>query len=46
VSAVKVRAHRGYVALRARLGEQAPDPDRLAGSESILEPKPSPQGIK
>lgn len=27
VAAVKVRAHRGYVALRARLGDAAPAPD-------------------
>jgi len=40
VAAVKVRAHRGYVALRARLGEAAPDPENVhaiktsaAGSE-------------
>jgi RNA polymerase sigma-70 factor (ECF subfamily) len=38
VAAVKVRAHRGYVALRARLGEDGPDPDPIPGS------KPSPEG--
>jgi RNA polymerase sigma-70 factor, ECF subfamily len=37
VAAVKVRAHRGYVALRARLGEQAPDPARAS------DVKPSPE---
>jgi len=37
VAAVKVRAHRGYVALRARLGDQAPDPERVA------DVKPSPE---
>jgi DNA-directed RNA polymerase specialized sigma24 family protein len=40
VAAVKVRAHRGYVALRAHLGDVAPDP---AG---VAEPKPSPEGIR
>ena len=40
VSAVKVRAHRGYVALRARLGDAAPDP------ESSHEGKPSVEGSK
>jgi RNA polymerase sigma-70 factor (ECF subfamily) len=39
VAAVKVRAHRGYVALRARLGDELPDPERLPGA------KPSPEGI-
>jgi RNA polymerase sigma-70 factor (ECF subfamily) len=40
VAAVKVRAHRGYVALRARLGETAPDPDgALAGKPSVVESK-------
>src|SRR6187549_2847552 len=29
VAAVKVRAHRGYVALRARLGDSVPDPERV-----------------
>jgi RNA polymerase sigma-70 factor (ECF subfamily) len=38
VAAVKVRAHRGYVALRARLGDEVPDPERLPGV------KPSPEG--
>jgi RNA polymerase sigma-70 factor (ECF subfamily) len=38
VAAVKVRAHRGYVALRARLGDSAPDPERIAG-------KPTAEGI-
>jgi RNA polymerase sigma-70 factor (ECF subfamily) len=36
VSAVKVRAHRGYVALRARLGDDLPDP-----SAGLAEGKPS-----
>jgi RNA polymerase sigma-70 factor, ECF subfamily len=39
VAAVKVRAHRGYVALRARLGEHGPDPEHIAAS------KPSPEGV-
>jgi len=40
VAAVKVRAHRGYVALRARLGDTAPDPDGvLAGKPSVVESK-------
>jgi RNA polymerase sigma-70 factor (ECF subfamily) len=38
IAAVKVRAHRGYVALRARLGDQAPDPERIA------DVKPSTEG--
>ena len=33
VSAVKVRAHRGYVALRARLGD-APEPEQKPGPEA------------
>jgi len=32
VAAVKVRAHRGYVALRARLGETVPDPEQAASA--------------
>jgi len=40
VAAVKVRAHRGYVALRARLGDEAPDPDRIPDA------KPTPEGIR
>lgn len=40
VAAVKVRAHRGYVALRARLGDTAPDPDGVhAGKPSVVESK-------
>jgi RNA polymerase sigma-70 factor (ECF subfamily) len=40
VAAVKVRAHRGYVALRARLGDAAPEPDpRHAVKASIAESK-------
>lgn len=36
VAAVKVRAHRGYVALRAQLGEVAPHPESLhSGSPSV-----------
>ncbi len=38
VAAVKVRAHRGYVALRARLGDEVPNPDQL-------DVKPSPEGL-
>jgi RNA polymerase sigma-70 factor (ECF subfamily) len=38
VAAVKVRAHRGYVALRARLGDQVPDPER------VNDVKPTPEG--
>jgi RNA polymerase sigma-70 factor (ECF subfamily) len=38
VAAVKVRAHRGYVALRARLGDEAPDPERVS------DVKPTPEG--
>ncbi|MEO6600777.1 MAG: RNA polymerase sigma factor [Polyangiaceae bacterium] len=33
VAAVKVRAHRGYVALRARLGEKVPTPDGIEPSK-------------
>jgi RNA polymerase sigma-70 factor, ECF subfamily len=40
VAAVKVRAHRGYVALRARLADGAPEP------ESIHEVAPSLEGSK
>ncbi|MEO7035931.1 MAG: RNA polymerase sigma factor [Polyangiaceae bacterium] len=39
VAAVKVRAHRGYVALRARLGDEVPNPEQLDG-------KPSPEGLR
>lgn len=40
VAAVKVRAHRGYVALRARLGDSAPDPDGVrAGKPNVVESK-------
>jgi RNA polymerase sigma-70 factor, ECF subfamily len=39
-AAVKVRAHRGYVALRARLGDAAPDP------EPSQQGQPSVQGSK
>ncbi len=38
VAAVKVRAHRGYVALREKLGDHAPDPARVGG-------KVTPEGI-
>lgn len=37
VAAVKVRAHRGYVALRARLGDQAPNPERIADVKPSVE---------
>jgi RNA polymerase sigma-70 factor (ECF subfamily) len=40
VAAVKVRAHRGYVALRARLGDEAPDPER------VHDPKPTAEGSR
>ena len=40
VAAVKVRAHRGYVALRAQLGDAVPDP------ESMHEGRPSVLGSK
>jgi RNA polymerase sigma-70 factor (ECF subfamily) len=39
VAAVKVRAHRGYVALRARLGDEVPTTEQL-------EAKPSPEGLR
>jgi RNA polymerase sigma-70 factor (ECF subfamily) len=40
VAAVKVRAHRGYVALRARLGDSAPEPEAvLTGKPSVVESK-------
>ena len=38
VAAVKVRAHRGYVALRARLGDEALEHDGVPVT------KPSPEG--
>jgi len=37
VAAVKVRAHRGYVALRARLGDGAPDPEHRHDREPSAE---------
>lgn len=39
VAAVKVRAHRGYVALRERLGGEAPNPDQL-------DVKPTAEGVR
>jgi len=37
VAAVKVRAHRGYVALRARLGAEVPDPEDLRDGKPSAE---------